>query len=78
MSALDLGEIALLRLCPFTIVTPKGKKPTRAETMKMKDFLPLWTGGYVSCKATLGSIREVVQTYRLTDKGRLVAFGLPS
>jgi hypothetical protein len=67
-----------LRQCPFTIVTLKGKKPTRAETVRMKDFLPLWTGGYVSCKATLGSIKEVTQTYRLTDKGRLVAYGLPT
>ena len=78
MSALNNGEIALLRTCPFTIVTPKGKKPTRAETERMKDFLPLWTAGYVSCKATMGSIRETVQTYRLTDKGRLIAFGQPS
>ena len=77
MSELSVFEIVLLRTCPFTIVTPKGKKPTQADAARMRDFLPLWTAGYVSCKAVLGTVRKVQQTYRLTDKGRLVAYGQP-
>ena len=45
---LDAADLAILRDCPFNIMTFKGRKHPPAEAIRMSRIKRLWSTGYLS------------------------------
>ncbi len=70
-------DVAFLRDCPFSIVTPRGAKPSAKEAAILQRARPLWTAGYVTQSLSTDAIGRIVLAIRLTDTGRAaLGFGL--